>query len=163
MLLLFLVFLATLVKICHANNFTEKIFDVTSYGASPDGKNDSAPAFLKAWSEACATDCGLMGRAKVLIPEGTFFTGPVCFRGLCKSAMVVEVNGLILAPTDLRIFRKEWIAFRQVNGLLITGNGRIHGQGAAAWAKKKGNRLPPVGLACMLMFIKILKPKDVND
>ncbi|XP_028557012.1 exopolygalacturonase clone GBGE184-like [Dendrobium catenatum] len=129
---------------CCGQNFTEKMFDVTSYGACPEGKNNSVPAFLKAWSEACSTDCGLLGRAKVLIPEGTFLIGPVSFQGLCKSAMVVEVNGVILAPTDLQVFRKEWIAFRRVNGLLITGSGKINGQGATAWQKKKkGSRLPP--------------------
>ncbi|XP_020585523.1 exopolygalacturonase-like [Phalaenopsis equestris] len=141
--LLFIIFLVAHVNICRGNNFTEKVFDVTSYGASPDGQNDSTQAFLKAWNEACTTDCGLLGRAKVLIPEGTFLTGPLCFRGLCKSAMVVEVNGMIVAPTDLRVFRKEWIVFRYVNGLLITGSGGINGLGATAWRKRKGNRLPP--------------------
>lgn len=139
-ILLFFLACAT-VNLCRAdNNVTCKVFDVTSYGAVADGKSDSAEAFVKAWTDACAAECGDMEKAKVVIPAGNYVAGPVNFQGLCKCGMVVEVNGVVVAPANPSSFHKEWIVFRHVNGLLITGAGKIDGQGAAVWPKKKGNR-----------------------
>lgn len=133
---------------CHGI-FTDKIFNVLSYGASPNDRIDSAQAFTRAWNDACATDCGWYGRVRVrcrvLIPEGTFLVGPVSFRGPCKSPMVVQVKGVVRAPIDLRVFQhKEWIAFRHVNNLLVSGLGTFDGQGRAIWPHKHGSNLPPV-------------------
>ncbi|KAK8916053.1 Exopolygalacturonase [Platanthera zijinensis] len=141
-------------NICRADNVTYKVFDVTSYGAAADGKSDSAQAILKAWADACAADCGALENAKVMIPAGNFLAGPVDLQGPCKGAMVIEVNGVLIAPTDLGSFKKEWIVFRHVNGLLITGAGKIDGQGGAVWHKMKGNRLPP--------SVKLLSVSNAN-
>ncbi|KAK8962829.1 Exopolygalacturonase [Platanthera guangdongensis] len=128
--------------------FTDRVFNVVGYGATPDGRSDSAGAFYKAWGEACAADCGwfrgVRVRARVLIPQGTFLVGPVSFRGPCRSPMVVQVKGVVRAPTNLGAFHhQEWIAFRHVNDLLVTGLGTFDGQGRSVWPYKHGNGLPP--------------------
>ncbi|PKU73058.1 Exopolygalacturonase [Dendrobium catenatum] len=153
-----------LCAVAHLNNcdgvvFTDKIFNVLRYGATPNGKSDGAQAFSKAWNEACGTDCGWYGsfrvRCRVLIPEGTFLVGPVSFRGPCKSPMVVQVKGLVRAPINLGNFKhKEWIAFRHVSNLLVTGLGTFDGQGRAIWPHKHGNSLPPT-----LKFLHVINAK----
>ncbi|XP_020571633.1 exopolygalacturonase-like [Phalaenopsis equestris] len=138
---------------------TDKVFNVLRYGASPNGRTDSAPAFSRAWNEACAADCGWYGgfrvRCRVLIPEGTFLAGPVSFRGPCRSPMVVQVKGVVRAPNDLRVFQhKEWIAFRHVNNLLVTGLGTFDGQGRAVWPHRHGSSLPTT-----LKFLHVMNAK----
>ena len=44
------------------------IYNVMSFGAKPDGKTDSAQAFLGAWTKACAS----MQPATIYVPAGKF-------------------------------------------------------------------------------------------
>ncbi|XP_028548795.1 exopolygalacturonase-like [Dendrobium catenatum] len=89
-------------------------------------------AFQNAWEDACAWD-GL--RPKVLIPKGKFLVGPLVFKGPCKGReMVVQVKGYVLSQADLNAYKThDWISFRYINGLLVTGKGLFDGQGAHAW------------------------------
>src|SRR5579871_2475644 len=50
--------------------FPDRDFDITKYGAKPDAEAGSA---IKQAIEACAT----AGGGRVVIPRGTFFTGPI--------------------------------------------------------------------------------------
>jgi len=54
-----------------APKFPERVFDVTRYGAEPDGK-DSTEAFGKAIAA-----CAAAGGGRVLVPRGAFQTGPI--------------------------------------------------------------------------------------
>ncbi|KAJ6334459.1 hypothetical protein OIU78_011359 [Salix suchowensis] len=67
------------------------VFDVTQHGAKADDHTDNAEAFIQTWRAAC--DSGVP--AKLVIPVGTFLTGPVVFQGPCKSTepIVFEVQG----------------------------------------------------------------------
>lgn len=48
-----------------------KHFNVLSFGARPNGIVDSAPAFVKAWAEACgSTDATL-----IYVPKGRAISG----------------------------------------------------------------------------------------
>ncbi|KAL0927345.1 hypothetical protein M5K25_001509 [Dendrobium thyrsiflorum] len=109
-----------------------KIFNVNDYGAVSDGRTDNAKAFQNAWADACAWD-GL--RPKLLIPKGKFLVGPLVFKGPCKGReMVVQVKGYVLSQADLNAYKThDWISFRYINGLLLTGKGHFDGQGAYAW------------------------------
>ncbi|KAF5462455.1 hypothetical protein F2P56_018460, partial [Juglans regia] len=106
------------------------VFDVTSYGAKADGHKDNVQAFMKAWVAACKSG----GPAKLLIPKGTFVTGPVVFAGPCKGSMTVEVQGTIQATSDVSEYSSpEWFSFENLNGLLLNGGGTFDGQGATVW------------------------------
>ncbi|KAF6153692.1 hypothetical protein GIB67_000925 [Kingdonia uniflora] len=106
------------------------VYNVMHYGAVADGKFDCANAFLSAWTEACACS----GSATILIPQGTFLSSAVSFKGPCKSALVFQIIGKVVAPVDL--LGDNWICFEYVKGLTLTGGGTFDGQGSIAWSKQ---------------------------
>ncbi|XP_043816105.1 exopolygalacturonase [Manihot esculenta] len=73
------------------------VFDITKFGAAPNGKADASKAIADAWKEACAA----AGSSKILIPAGTFLAGIVNVTGPCKGAIEVEVQGTVQAPPEL--------------------------------------------------------------
>ncbi|KAL6968547.1 galacturonan 1,4-alpha-galacturonidase [Sarracenia purpurea var. burkii] len=108
------------------------VFDVTQYGAKPNGKTESAQAFIRAWNDACKSNAA----ATLLIPEGTFLASEVFFHGpcSCSSPITVEVRGTVLANTDLSVYPDGvWFTIGSVNGLVMTGGGTFDGQGKNAW------------------------------
>ncbi|KAF8401426.1 hypothetical protein HHK36_012365 [Tetracentron sinense] len=118
------------------------VFNVLTYGAQAGGKKDNTQAFMKAWLAACHSK----GDAKLLIPTGTFLVGQVAFQGPCStsSPIVVELQGTVIAPTDVSEFPSpEWFSFEKLDGLIVTGGGTFDGQGAAVWkynnCKKSSN------------------------
>ncbi|KAH0978231.1 hypothetical protein GBA52_027950 [Prunus armeniaca] len=102
-------------------------------GESPS--DDNASAFIKTWVAACRGNYS--GPTKVLIPKGTFMTGPVIFQGPCTSSkepILVEVEGYVKASTDLSLYASpEWFTFEMIDGLIITGEGTFDGQGESTW------------------------------
>ncbi|KAL3517413.1 hypothetical protein ACH5RR_020002 [Cinchona calisaya] len=109
----------------------DTVFDVTNFGAKPDGKTDSSLEFIKAWNAACNSG----KKAKLFFPQGTFLAGEVVFQGPCNTTtpIVIEIQGTILASTDLGLFtRGVWISIENVNGVLVTGEGTLDGQGGSA-------------------------------
>ncbi|XP_050237270.1 exopolygalacturonase-like [Mercurialis annua] len=109
------------------------IFDVTSYGAKGDGKKDNTMEFMKTWQAACK---GVSTAPVFLVPKGAFLTGPVVFQGPCKSSqpIVVRVQGTVQATSDLSQYSEDaWILFERIDGLVLTGGGIFHGQGASVW------------------------------
>uniref|UniRef100_A0A199UCT9 Pectate lyase superfamily protein domain-containing protein n=1 Tax=Manihot esculenta TaxID=3983 RepID=A0A199UCT9_MANES len=73
------------------------VFDITKFGAAPDGKADAS----KAIADACKEACTAAGSSKILIPAGTFLAGVVNVTGPCKGAIEVEVQGTVQAPPEL--------------------------------------------------------------
>ncbi|CAB4322174.1 unnamed protein product [Prunus armeniaca] len=102
-------------------------------GESPS--DDNASAFIKTWVAACRGNYS--GPTKVLIPKGTFMTGPVIFQGPCTSSkepILVEVEGYVKASTDLSLYASpEWFTFEMIDGLIVTGEGTFDGQGESTW------------------------------
>ncbi|CAK9135068.1 unnamed protein product [Ilex paraguariensis] len=107
------------------------VFDITNYGAKPDSRTESAMAMIRAWNAACKSS----GPAKLVIPNGEFRAGEVVFQGPCTAKpLTVEVQGTLLAQTDLSLFTSGfWISIEHVEGVEILGSGTINGQGEASW------------------------------
>ena len=109
------------------------IFDVTKFGAVADNTTDNVLAFRAAWMAACKNSTT---QATLLIPQGTFLTGPTMFAGPCTSPkpITVEVVGTVVATTDLSDYvSPEWINFLSVDELVLQGSGVFDGQGATSW------------------------------
>ena len=96
-------------------------------------------AFLKAWKEACEWT----GRARVWIPIGTYRVNSVKFEGPCKGPIAFVIKGYLKAPTEPSLFiTQNWINFRYINNLTVSGGGVLDGQGKEAWAYNDCNKNP---------------------
>ncbi|XP_024979134.1 probable polygalacturonase At3g15720 [Cynara cardunculus var. scolymus] len=128
------------------------IFDVMKYGAKGNGKTDDSPAFMKAWKAACQAPSSVR-RSILLIPaKRTFLLRPISFNGPCKpSTIYVQVSGNIVGPTKktdwIGSHIDTWLEFTRVNGLTVSGNGRIDGQGPIWW-KNACIGSPTPGTSC---------------
>ncbi|KAL5067813.1 hypothetical protein RYX36_018700, partial [Vicia faba] len=115
-------------------------FNVVSYGAKGDGNTDDSNAFLKAWGDVCGTT---KGNPTLIIPKDKkFMLQPMKFQGPCKSETInIEIMGTIIAPKNRESWKlddndsESWISFSHVNGLVISGEGIIDGQGSSWWNK----------------------------
>ncbi|CAL5039350.1 unnamed protein product [Urochloa decumbens] len=105
--------------------------DITKLGASGDGKTDSTKALQEAWASAC----GGSGKNTILIPKGDYLTGPLNYTGPCKGDVTIQVDGNLLASTDLSLYKGNWIEILRVENLVITGKGTLDGQGPSVWSK----------------------------
>ncbi len=123
------------------------VFDVTTYGAIPDGKSPATAAIQKA-IDACAA----AGGGQVLIPSGTFLTGPI--------HLASGVN-LHVDAGAVMLFSKNWsdypprstpaddgghvrispITAQDLHDISITGTGTFDGQGQA-WRPIKRVKMP---------------------
>ncbi|KAJ6991614.1 hypothetical protein NC653_019705 [Populus alba x Populus x berolinensis] len=116
-------------------------YNVLNYGAKPDGRTDSTKAFLAAWTQAC----GSSSRSTLYVPPGRYFLLNVQFNGPCKNnAIVVRIDGSLLAPTDYRVIGNaaSWISFKNVDGVTVSG-GILDGHGSGLWdCKQSGNNCP---------------------
>ncbi|XP_074591063.1 exopolygalacturonase-like [Curcuma longa] len=114
----------------------EGVFNVMNYGAKADAKVDDSKAFLSAWSAACSYS---QGESTMLIPKGSYLVGPLMFQGHCAGKVKIQLNGNLLASTNLDDFTntdgtmKDWVVFRYIDELNITGGGILHGRGASSW------------------------------
>ncbi|CAD6341217.1 unnamed protein product [Miscanthus lutarioriparius] len=95
-------------------------FDITKLGASGNGKTDSTKAVQEAWTSAC----GGTGKQTILIPKGDYLVGPLNFTGPCKGDVTIQVDGNLLATTDLSQYKGNWIEILRVDNL-----------GPAVWSK----------------------------
>jgi polygalacturonase len=119
--------------------FPKREFLVTRYGAKADGKTNSSAAFKQA-IEAC----NKAGGGKVVVPAGTFLTGPIHLKSNVN--LVVSKNATIKFSQDsndyLPVVFSRWegvelmnyspfiYAFEQTN-IAITGEGTLDGQSDA--------------------------------
>jgi polygalacturonase len=115
--------------------FPKRDFEVTKYGAKGDGKLDNTEAFRKAVSA-----CNKAGGGRVVVPAGTFLTGPVRLLGnvnlhVSEGATVkfVQDPRAYLPPVYTRWEGMELMnyspfiyAFEQQN-IAVTGQGTLDG------------------------------------
>lgn len=129
--------------------FLDENYYITSYGAVGDGITDCTEAFKMA-----ITECSKNGGGKVIVPEGTFHTGPIHL--LNNVNLNVTENAVIEFSIDpnkyLPVVFTRWegvecmnyssliYAYEQEN-IAITGSGVLDGQGANDnWWSWKGNK-----------------------
>ena len=126
------------------------IFNVVSYGAKPDGKTDSAQAFVSAWTKACAS----MQPATIYVPAGKFALGQVIFIGPCYNKVNVMLIGTLVAPSDYRVLGNKayWVVFQRIDGLTVSGYGILDGQGTSLWACKSSRKSCPLGATVCEIF-----------
>ncbi|KAK6918764.1 Glycoside hydrolase, family 28 [Dillenia turbinata] len=122
------------------------VFDVTKYGARPDGMTDISQALLTAWKAACNSTTA----STILIPTGTYMLGPVKLEGLCKAPLKLQVQGTVKAPADPAKFKgfDGWLTINRLNQFTMSGGGIFDAQGEVAWKQNdcaktgKCNSLP---------------------
>ncbi|XP_073024458.1 exopolygalacturonase-like [Primulina eburnea] len=107
-----------------------KIFSVANYGAIADGKTDTTQALLKSWKGACATKGGT-----VSVPEGTHSVGDITFEGPCNGETHFLLEGTLVASKSHSSNQDCWIAFHNIDGFLLYGNGTFNGQGESSWGR----------------------------
>ncbi len=140
--------------------FPDVNFNVTDYGALPDGKTDCTEAFKKAIAAANEA-----GGGRVMVPAGAFLSGPIHLKSnvnlhVSKGATILfstEPNDY-LPPVYTRWEGVECMnyspfvyAYEQEN-IAITGEGTLDGQGSKSgwwpWCRTQGpdrNRLLEYG------------------
>ncbi|PRQ51902.1 putative polygalacturonase [Rosa chinensis] len=138
LLLIFLLFMISLFGLSNA----AATYNVMKYGAKADGKTDSTQAFVKTWAAACSS----AQTATMYVPKGSFLLKAAVFRGPCKSRIIVQIYGTLIAPTDYWALGNSghWILFIKVNRLEVLG-GRLDAKGAGFWACRKSGKSCPVG------------------
>ncbi|KAM3691246.1 hypothetical protein ACJW31_08G002200 [Castanea mollissima] len=98
-------------------------YNVINFGAKPDGKTDSSPAFLNAWSTACAS----LDSSTINVPKGRYLIGSLAFK-------------------DYRVLGQasNWLSFEGVSGVTIIG-GALDAKGSGLWACKAAATNCPSG------------------
>ncbi|OIV89517.1 hypothetical protein TanjilG_20328 [Lupinus angustifolius] len=117
-------------------------YNVTAFGAKPDGKFDSTGPFIKAWQSACTSP----NPATIYVPKGRFLLNAINFRGPCKSQITVLIAGTLVAPQDYRALGNSgfWILFNHVDNLVVSG-GYLDAKGAGFWDCRRYGKSCPVG------------------
>lgn len=139
-------FLLLLLPLILSSTLSMADYDVTHFGAKPDGRTDSAKAFLTAWAKACSS----RSPSIIYVPKGTFLVSQALFLGPCKSpAIRILIKGTIVAKYGYDSSLK-WLYFKSVDNVGIFG-GTIDGRGKSLWACKMARRSCPIGaIVCPL-------------
>ncbi|KAJ4954134.1 hypothetical protein NE237_030966 [Protea cynaroides] len=126
-------FLLSLLFLLFSPSAGNAIYNVINFGATPNGNTDSAPAFLRAWSQACSSG----NWATLYVPPGQYLLGQAQFSGNCKNPITIQIDGTLVAPSNYHVIGNAgaWLTFIGVTGLSIYG-GTLDGQGTTLWACK---------------------------
>ncbi|HVU93287.1 MAG TPA: glycosyl hydrolase family 28 protein, partial [Jatrophihabitans sp.] len=104
-------------------------FDVTTYGAMGDGKTDNTKAI-----QAALTAAVNAGGGTVVVPSGTFLSGPLV---IGNSTNLQLASGAVLRMLPMGTYPSPPPVFISTSGtshdIAITGSGTIDGQGQAWW------------------------------
>ena len=137
---------ADIARNVQAPAFPDRVFDITKFGALPDGATLNTAAIAKA-IDACTK----AGGGRVLVPAGKFLTGAVHLQGNVElhvsdgATLQFDTN-----PSSYPIVFTRWegmelmnysplIYARRQKNIAITGKGTLDGQGSAQhWWSWKG-------------------------
>jgi DNA sulfur modification protein DndE len=125
--------------------FPEKYFDITKYGAVPDGLTKNTEAIQNA-----IDDCAAGGGGYVIVPSGYWLTGPIRLRSninlhLEKGAMIVfsadhKDFPLIQAPGSDEYELMTPIYGYKIENAAVTGDGLFDGNGDS-WRPVKRSKM----------------------
>ncbi|CAL5444093.1 unnamed protein product [Camellia sinensis] len=93
-------------------------------------------AFVEAWNRTCNAESE---DASMVVPEGmTFLVYPMAFVGPCNPTYITFLlSGTIIAPHNPEAWKGrnlgQWLTFQDVNGLGVSGPGKIDGRGQGWW------------------------------
>lgn len=124
-----------IIKSISLTHFSDKIYNVTNFGAVADGKTSNTLAFEKAIKE-----CAKNGGGKVLVPNGKYLTGPIHLESNVN--LHLEDQAEILFSTDAKeypLVHTSWEGTELMNyspliyaknktNVAITGKGTLNGQ-----------------------------------
>jgi len=104
-------------------------FVITEYGAVGDAKTLNTAAINKALSA-----CAKAGGGTVIIPPGTFRTGPIRMKG--NTTLYLEAGAVLKGSVDLNDYiingqRYGLISVKDANNVAIIGRGTIDGSGTS--------------------------------
>ncbi|KAL9663670.1 hypothetical protein QQ045_019061 [Rhodiola kirilowii] len=137
--------------------------DVTTYGATPDGKKDSTKAFLSVWKDVCSDESGAV---TVLVPDGTYLIKPVTFRGPCKSSIIFKITGTLVVPLNYKDLGNSgyWILFIKVSDISIYG-GTLNARAERFWVCRESGKSCPVGarVCPVSLYSNSNKPTNLTD
>lgn len=110
---------------CESNNFT---YNVTDFGAIPDGKTLSTEAIQIAINKAIET------KGTVIFPKGTFYSGSLTLGP--NIVIIFEEGATLLASSNMSDYtQKEFILAPFADNLIIKGKGTIDGNGLSFFDK----------------------------
>ncbi|CAN8247760.1 unnamed protein product [Cochlearia groenlandica] len=160
-LYIFLYFLAVSSAPAKEYSGESKVFDVRNYGARGDGERNNEVAFTKAWSEACQWSNGR--KSTVYIPNGIFYLRQVTFTGPCENAVTFMIKGTLLAPRNPNIIKQDqWIIFKYVDNLTVTGGGLLDGQGSYSWGLNDCHKNPNCRVLAMNVGFAFVRFSRIN-
>ncbi|KAF5746692.1 polygalacturonase [Tripterygium wilfordii] len=116
------------------NPYTTRVFNVVSFGAAGDGVSDDTKAFKMAWDTACQADLAVL-----LVPGGhSFIVQPTIFTGPCKSGLVLQIDGTVMAPEGPDSWprnssKRQWLVFYRISEMSMQGGGVVDGRGEKWW------------------------------
>ncbi len=109
-----------------------RTFNITRYGAAPNASQPATAAIARALKA-----CGHAGGGTVVIPKGTFISGPIRLH----SGTNLHLNhGAVLLMQSYGRYPEsqgryaDFISADGAHDIAITGHGTINGRGAAWWA-----------------------------
>ncbi len=131
--------------------FPNRSFQITDFGAKPDGKTDATQAIRQAIDA-----CNAAGGGHVVVPAGTFLTGAIHLKS--NVDLHLEEGSTLLFSTDpkayLPVVQTRWEGIECMNyspfiyaweqeNIAVTGSGTIDGQAGDenwwGWARKDAN------------------------
>jgi polygalacturonase len=114
-------------------------FAITDFGAIGDGKQSNTASFRKA-----VTACRDAGGGQVVVPAGTFVTGP--FELAANMALVLEKGAIIRGSENFADYDTvdhkvlPLIGGKKLTNVAIEGEGTIDGAGAPWWKRFRAER-----------------------